>query len=793
MSSTFSEFAEEGFDLKGWINARCGEAAAATGSGSDEPLERHLAEVEMRLQLTAEDIEASLHDLSVQAMRRIPFAVQEIYRLQGDVQGMQDTLGGLASGVKRDASGAMETVVHLQRLDDVKRNMDAACSTLKEATELSGLFVKVEEVFGAGDLPRVAEMLSSMRRSLSLVGDVPEFRAGRERLRALEDRLQGMIEGGLAEALSRGQDEAKVASLCALLLAVDRLSTVEALYTAARAGAASARWDEARAGPGGASGGQALAPWLPGYLSWLAGFLEGEAAWLARVLPPQALHLTGALATVVVHAFARNLKAAMATPPTPADRLEAPGGIVALASMLRELSGLASILAALLPGQEHVARRRDVLTALFSPVEERVEGYGALEAAQLGAELLAGPRVADPASSPADELASSLGAACRHAFGVMHGAVGRCVSLTGGTELRGLVRVLDTELGAILARANAAVSRLHARHAGAAGGGAHPAGALGHGDDDAEEVGGVLQLLLVHAELSSSLNRLEGSVRAAVSQAAPKLDAAAAAGAADAPPDALALRLSGHPERLARAQKLAASLQEPRFIALPGATQALEALHAGVTSTVRDALLAKVKVQLRPLPSMREWAAEGPAPSAAGVLPSFNAYPLPYVTTIGEYLMTMPQQLEVLVEAGESAAAAAAAAAADGGAAGGGSGAVGVSGVDVDVEELAAEWLDRVVSGAATLVAGAVGSIPALGQQGGAQLSADVEYFCNVMAALHSQPPASLLTVQLFAGLPAELFRQGAAQAAEDGGADAATLAALTTMRGLGGAAAAHK
>lgn len=30
----------------------------------------------------------------------------------------------------------------------------------------------------------------SMRASLALVGDVPEFRAGRTKLRALEDRLQ---------------------------------------------------------------------------------------------------------------------------------------------------------------------------------------------------------------------------------------------------------------------------------------------------------------------------------------------------------------------------------------------------------------------------------------------------------------------------------------------------------------------------------------------------------------------------------------------------------------------------
>ena len=57
---------------------------------------------------------------------------------------MQDGLRGLSGSVKRDATSAMESVADLQQLDKVKRNMESACSTLKEATELSGLFVKVE-------------------------------------------------------------------------------------------------------------------------------------------------------------------------------------------------------------------------------------------------------------------------------------------------------------------------------------------------------------------------------------------------------------------------------------------------------------------------------------------------------------------------------------------------------------------------------------------------------------------------------------------------------------------------
>ncbi len=145
--------------------------------------------------------------------------------------------------------------------------------------------------------------------------------------------------------------------------------------------------------------------------------------------------------------------------------------------------------------------------------------------------------------------------------------------------------------------------------------------------------------------------------------------------------------------------------------------------------------------------------------------------------------MTMPQQLEVLMsEEGDAQRPS-----------------------EADVEELAAEWLDRVVTGAAAMYAQQVWvpagcsatiewanlalpvpqvlKIPELGLQGGAQLAADVEYFCNVMSALHGAPSAVLLTVQLFAGQTVEGFVEGAAQAASDGGADMATLRALAGMR----------
>jgi hypothetical protein len=76
-------FGEESFDVKAYVNAACANRAP------DEPLERFLSELEMRLQLTGEELEVSLTDASAAAIRRVPYAQQEIARLKGDIASLQ--------------------------------------------------------------------------------------------------------------------------------------------------------------------------------------------------------------------------------------------------------------------------------------------------------------------------------------------------------------------------------------------------------------------------------------------------------------------------------------------------------------------------------------------------------------------------------------------------------------------------------------------------------------------------------------------------------------------------------
>ena len=82
---------------------------------------------------------------------------------------------------------------------------------------MSELFVRVDAVFSSGDIFAMAKILSMMHKSLKLVGNVPEFQAGKQKLKVgvtqrllfvdlkfmqtLKESLISSVESKLATAL----------------------------------------------------------------------------------------------------------------------------------------------------------------------------------------------------------------------------------------------------------------------------------------------------------------------------------------------------------------------------------------------------------------------------------------------------------------------------------------------------------------------------------------------------------------------------------------------------------------
>lgn len=88
--------------------------------------------------------------------------------------------------------------------------------------------------------------------------------------------------------------------------------------------------------------------------------------------------------------------------------------------------------------------------------------------------------------------------------------------------------------------------------------------------------------------------------------------------------------------------------KDPRFHALPLASQRVAAFADTVNDLVYDVLISKVRQRLSDVARLPIWSSV--EEQSAHPMPTFSAYPQAYVTSVGEYLLTLPQQLEPLAE-----------------------------------------------------------------------------------------------------------------------------------------------
>eukprot|EP00887_Chlorella_sp_A99_P007905 scaffold12.g7905.t1 len=762
-------FASERFDAKAYVNQAC----VRRGDGP-EPLDRlgrtqggrpavvYLGELEMKLHLAAEDVALYLQDHSGCAMARIPAAAREL----DDAQGVRAAAAAALRQLDERGGDAAPAVAALAQLDAVKCRMEAACSTLKEAAGLSALFQRVDDLFAAGDLERVAEALAGMARGLAVVGDsVAEFRGGRQRLARLEERFAAAVEAPLAAAFAAQKGE-EARQLCGYLAAARREEVAERLYCAARLAPLQALWDS-------------YAPPTP-FVAWLPGFYDqagagrreggaaravrGEAEWLASALPGHCpgflLSLLCELLAALERPYRQRLGGAMAAPPgsvLPLERLEQ--AAAAARGWAAQLADALADVGVLTPAEFAGALYARVL----APAEEVLGQYADRELGYLTAELQAVARgaageaaAARAAGGAAGEgAAACLGAAIPPAAAALAAALARCLRLTGGTGLPALARVADRAAAQFVATLEAGAAALRRPRGG-------EAAAAGEPDLDAAEV--AVPLLAVAAQLRTVLAQAEADLRAAAAHCAPRLLAAAAAAEGveavlgeGGLPDAAALRLSRQPELR---QQLAALGGAPAGAGLlPLASAAAADMERGVGVHVEDVLTARVRAQLAGLPSLPEWQQrQGALP-----LPTFSAYPLQYVTSTGEYLMMLPQLLESALLLAEEGGAEEGAA-----------------------HELVASWIDRVALSSARLYLQRLSGLRGLTPQGTVQLAADLEYFCNVLTTLGVEVPPALAAWQAAAAVPAAAFPDVAAAAAEGGAPEAqAAVELVARLRGL--------
>ncbi|KAK6926403.1 Conserved oligomeric Golgi complex subunit 7 [Dillenia turbinata] len=418
----------------------------------------------------------------------------------------------------------------------------------------------------------------------------------------------------------------------------------------------------------------------------------------------------------------------------------------------------------------------DTLKAVYYPYESFKQRYGQMERAVLSSEIsgidLRGA-VARGIGAQGIELSETvrrMEESIPQVILLFEAAVERCISLTGGSEADELIHALDNIMLQYISSLQENLKSLRAvcgvdktnegvnmkkemgldRKEGTQK--AHKVDMISN-EEEWSIVQGALQILTVADCLTSRSSVFEASLRATLARLSTSLsvsvfgsslnqnqthdateDKSEFSLAGRAALDVAAVRLADVPDKARKLFNLLEQSKDPRFHALPLASQRVAAFADAVNELVYDVLLSKVRQRLSEVSHLPIWSSvEEPS---AFPLPSFSAYPQSYVTSVGEYLLTLPQQLEPLAE--------------------------GISDNDDSTDEaqfFATEWMFKVAEGATDIYMEQLRGIQYITDRGAQQLATDIEYLSNVLSALSMPIPPILSTFQTCLSTPRDQLK----------------------------------
>jgi hypothetical protein len=728
--------------------------------------------------------------------------------MESDALVLGSTVDTVLDTLQTAEAASSASVSTLASLDASRRRLERARGMLQEAAGLADLLERSSAVLATGDVRSLADALMSMRRALKVVGAAPEFGAGAARVAALEEALEQALCPALVSAVE-AHDGARSAELADMLASAGREGAVEKAYTAARGGQWVKLWEAQVEAPDGGGGAQALVQHLGGFYDALVQAAGAEQRWAGSALGK---HDHGGFVLALIHDVATRTAKPLGQRLTqvlgPPGQGASSGGtatLPALCALHDTVAACVRSLARLFAGGPAV-RVIPVLDALLRPWEPWVGGYGDLERRHV-TQLLAQLDVKDGGGLLS--VARRLFASVAGAQDILEGCAPRCARLTGGAESDQLLRAADDAALSYITTCQALLRRQRAALGLPGEEGAAPVAASANALSD-DTLHAAVELLPLGRAVLAAMAHTEACLREALQDAATRLAPALPPGDADGAPadtapaaaiparaaavlasaDAAAIRLAAAPaERGRRLRALLAAAHQPRFASLPHAGPRAGLLAEAVHDFVHDCLLARVRSACEGLSSRAHWSGGDPASEAGLPLPMFSASPGEYVTSLGEYLLTLPQLLEALDAPGlgEDEGPHPAPSAEQG------------DGDDDDTAAadtaagtgLAAAWLGRVASSAGDVMTAELVAIRALTPRGAAQLEADADYLCNVLAALSVAPPPGLATLRALAGcrhdeLAQAVLQHSKGQAAGSFTLDTAVADALMRMRTAG-------
>ncbi|XP_016010991.2 conserved oligomeric Golgi complex subunit 7 [Rousettus aegyptiacus] len=746
----FSRFLAEDFDVKEWINAafRAGPKEAAAGKADG-----HAATLVMKLQLFIQEVNHAVEETSLQALQNMPRVLRDVEALTQEAAFLREQMVLVKEDIRKFEQDTAQSMQVLVDIDQVKSRMQLAVQSLQEADKWSTLSADIEETFKTQDVAVISAKLTGMQSSLAMLVDTADYSEKCVHLEALKNRLEALASPQIVAAFtSQSVDQAKV--FVKVFTEIDRMPQLLAYYYRCHKAQLLAAWQEL------CQSDLPLDQQLTGLYDTLLGAWHTQIQWAAQVFrnPHE-------VATVLLIQTLGDLSPSL--PACLAAGVEQAGPELELAKLLdfhAATTHFAKALETALLSHSHepsLGRVAELVDAVYGPYAPYQLKYGDLEASSLLIQMSAVPLEHGELIDCVQELGHSV----NKLFGLASAAVDRCVQFTNGLGTCGLL----TALKSLFAKyASDFSSALHSVRRKCRLDGAAPDALF---QEDWTAFQNSIRIIATCGELLRQCGDFEQQLANRILSTAGRYlsDSYSPRSLTGLQDSVLADRKApgrnpwqehnylqqGNPAEFASLMETLYALKErgPGSHGLLSASQAaLMRLTQQAHQLAFDAVFLRIKQQLLLVPKMESWSTAGVGESLADGLPAFSLTPLEYISNIGQYVMSLPLNLEPFVTQEDSALELALHA-----------GKLPFPPEQGDelpeLDNMADSWLGSIARATMQTYCDVVLQIPALSPHATRQLATDIDYLINVMDALGLQPSRPLQSVATLLKAKPEDFR----------------------------------
>ncbi|XP_068625926.1 conserved oligomeric Golgi complex subunit 7 [Battus philenor] len=592
-------FADDDFDSKKWINR------AWSVSGNQEK-EVFVSNAVTRLQLYMKQLTNSLDETTTQIVNSVPRILQDASSLQVEGALLQQKLVTLEQQVQGVEQQTGQSIESLQRIDRLKSRLETAASALREADKWAALATSLEDILEAGvptsgdKLAELSEQVAAMTASLEVLSDAPDYEFKRVQLETLYNRLEAAVSPPLIDALTQ-MDAERTCAYVSLYRGMGRGRSAARCWRRAAATRLAADWRRAHA-----HSTRLLARMLTDdgerQVEWLSTVLQAETPLteLMRLYTDVLLSLDPSPTKIVSASFK------LCQSPEEGMTL-----LVDLKTDTDELvSSIRAIIDAPRPNKETLPTSilRELGRVIYVPLRELMPKY-----TELQAQLFLANLEASQLKEQEDllEYSRALLSVAERCEGWLGAAYARGRTIAGDVIAPFYAPAVESLASAMLSLINSHSRRIETKFLAAVTAG-RSTGVL------SESFPAALALEAAAAELLRVL-----AARQEVETGGENPE---------------------HPLEDLRSLLLDSDAQRAEPPGLPPSTNGLQRAREQLRALARAVLRNPVDVQLDKIPQLAVWHNND---ALSTDLPDFALSPQEYITEIGQYLMTLPQHLEM--------------------------------------------------------------------------------------------------------------------------------------------------